>query len=140
MKGMAHPCHVLDNVAKFGYRRRQNQTRRQARMGSFESIIMIVALLLMAGAVAAKMVTTYLIKRTKMHIAMVDQTKQKILGELKMAQSQRKVAEQNKTTLTQKKTKIQQQISRLTKELNVMEEERAQEQKKREAMRRSLTE
>jgi len=28
----------------------------------------------------------------------------------------------------------------LTKELNVMEEERAQEQKKREAMRRSLTE
>jgi len=109
-------------------------------MESFDTHAMIVALLLMGGAVTAKMVTTYLIKRTKIHIAMVDQTKQKILGELKMAQSQRKVAEQNKTTLIQKKMKIQKQIDRLRKELNVMEEERAQEQKKREAMRRSLTE
>jgi len=109
-------------------------------MESFETHAMIVALLLMAGAVVAKMVTTYLIRRMKTHIAMVDQTRQRILGELKGAQSQRKVAEQNKTTLTQKKTKIQKQIDRLRKELKGMEEERAQEQKKREAMRRSLTE
>jgi len=101
---------------------------------------MIAALLLMAGAVVAKMVTSYLIKRMKTHIAMVAHTQQRVLGELKGVQAQRKVAEQNKTTLTQKKTKIQKQISRLAKELKGMEEERAQEQKKREAMRRSLTE
>jgi len=108
-------------------------------MTSFDTIAMTIALLLMAGAVVAKMMATYLIKRTKIQIAMVDQTKQRILGELKKVQSQKKVAEQNKTMLTRKKTKIQKQISRLTKELNVMEEERAQQQQKQETMRRSLT-
>jgi len=109
-------------------------------MESLDTNAMIAALLLMAGAVVAKMVTTYLIKRMMIHIAMVDQTKQRILGELKVVQSQRKVAEQNKAMLTQKKEKIQKQIDRLTKTLNEMEEARAQQQQRREAMHRSLTE
>ena len=79
-------------------------------MTTFESSIMVVALLLMGGAATAKMVTTYLIKRMKQHIALVAHTHQRVLGELKRAQSQRMVAEQNKGTLTQKKKKIQKQF------------------------------
>jgi len=101
---------------------------------------MIIALLLMGGAVAAKMVTTYLIKRMNANIATVDHIKQKILAKLKTIRSQRKVAEKTKTMLTQKKEKIQKQISQLTKELNEMEEEKAQRQKMREAMRDTVTE
>jgi len=109
-------------------------------MESFDTYTMIAALLLMGGAIAAKMVTMYLIKRMKQHIALVAHTHQRVLGELKRAQSQRMVAEQNKGTLTQKKKKIQKQIDRLRKALKEMEDEVAQEREKREAMRRHLTE
>jgi len=103
-------------------------------MESFETISMIIALLLMGVAVTAKMVTTYLIKRMNTNIATVDRIKQKILGELKVIRSQKKVAEQNKTMLTQRKEKIQKRITSLKKEVKKMEREEVQRQKKLEVM------
>jgi len=109
-------------------------------MESFDTIAMIIALLLMGGAAATKMVTGYLIKRMNTNIATVDRTKQKILGKLKVIRSQKKVAEQNKKMLTQKKVKIQKRINSLKKKGEKMVKEDVQWQKKQELMRGKLTE
>jgi len=107
-------------------------------MGSFEIITMVVALIIMFGAVVAKMVTSQLINRMQNSISAVTQSRQKAMGQLKMAQSQKKVAEQNKIMLAKKKEKIEKKISRLKKELSGMKEEAESRQKTREAMRGKL--
>jgi len=107
-------------------------------MGIFEVASMVASLLLMFAAVAIKIATTQFINRMQNSISAVNQTRQKTMGEFRLAQSQKKVAQQNKAMLSKKKAKIQKKISRLKKELGGMKEDVEHRQKMRDTMRGKL--
>ena len=107
-------------------------------MGTFETVTMVVALVIMFEAIGAKILTGQFLNRMQSSIAVVTHTRQKAMGKLKMAQSQKKVAEQNRAMLTKKKTKLGKKIDRLRKELNSMKNELENRQKMRDTMRGKL--
>jgi hypothetical protein len=96
---------------------------------------MIVALLLMLAAVAAKVASAQLIARMKNQINHVAHLKAEALGQLKMAQSQKAVAEQNKNMLITKKTKLNKRLIGLKKEMEEFTEA-DEARKQRAAMRK----
>lgn len=107
-------------------------------MGIFEVITMVVALVVMFAAIGAKILTSQFMNRMQNSIAVVTHARQKTMGELKLAQSQKKVTEQNKAMLTKKKTKLTKKIDRLRKELSGMKGEMEQRQKMRDTLRGKL--
>ena len=107
-------------------------------MGTFEVVTMVVTLVVMFAAIGAKILTSQFLNRMQNSIAVVTQARQKTMGELKLAESQKKVAQQNKTMLTKKKAKLGKKINRLKKELGGMKNELESRQKMRDAMRGKL--
>ena len=99
---------------------------------------MLGSMAMMFLAVFAKVITGQLIHRMQKVIANVNQERQRVLGELKIAQSQKGVADRNRATLEAKKGKIQKKISRLDKELKEFESDVENRQKVRETMRGKL--
>ena len=96
------------------------------------------ALLLMGGVVFAKLLTSQLIGRMKRQIATVEQEKQKITGQLKVAQSQKNIAAKNKVSLEKKKVKLQKRLTRMKRELGELKDEHDHRQKVRDTMRGKL--
>jgi hypothetical protein len=98
----------------------------------------ISAMTMMAGAVFGKIFFAQLINRMRRQIAMVDQEKHKILGQLKMNQSQKKVAERNQAGLKKKKTLLEKKISRIRREMKGFKQDQEHRQKLRDTMRGKL--
>jgi uncharacterized protein HemX len=92
-------------------------------MESIEMPAMMAALVLMFGAVGAKVGTTQLLARMNSQISHVEQDKQEVLGRLKGAQNQKAVAEQNLRVLETKKTKLSKKLARLRQEQDQYAEE-----------------
>ena len=103
-------------------------------MGTFEVVTMVVALVVMFAAIGVKVLTSQFLNRMQNSIAVVTHTRQKTMGELKLAQSRKKVAEQNMAMLTKKKTKRTKKIDRLRKELGGMKGELEHRQKIRDTL------
>ena len=85
-------------------------------MESLEVPTMVTALVLMFGAVGAKIVTTARIAQLNSRINHVEQDKQEALGRLKGAQNQTAVLQQNMRVLETKKAKLAKKFARLQKE------------------------
>lgn len=107
-------------------------------MPIFEAVAMVAALTIMFAVVGAKILTTQLLNRTQNSIAAVNQNRQQALGELRMAQSQRKVAQQTMALLGKKRSKLQKKIGRLRQELGGMRDEAEHRQKMRDTVRGKL--
>ena len=99
-------------------------------MEAVEIPAMIAALILMFGAVGAKIVTTQLIGRMNNQISHVEQAKRESLGHLKGAQNQKSAAEQNMNMLATQKGKITKKLNRLKKEEAQFKEEDQQRRQK----------
>ena len=91
---------------------------------------MITALVLMFGAVGAKIMTTQLIGRMNSQISRVEQNKRESLTHLKGAQNQKSAAEQNMNMLATQKTKLTKKLNRLKKEEAQFKEEDEQRRQK----------
>jgi hypothetical protein len=103
-----------------------------------DAVAVISAMTMMAGVVFGKIFFAQLISRMRRQIAMVDQEKHKILGQLKMNQSQKKVAERNQAGLKKKKTLLEKKISRIRREMKGFKQEQEHRQKLRDTMRGKL--
>ena len=104
-------------------------------MGAIEVPAMIAALVMLFGAVGAKVITTQLIDRTNGQISRVAQTKKDALSRLRGTQNQKAVAEQNMRMLEAKRKKLSRKLTRLRREeKNFVEEENSRKQ--RTAMRK----
>ena len=86
-------------------------------MDTFEMVAMVAALVLMFGAVGAKVATTQLLSRMNHQISHIAQAKQEVLGRLKAAQSQKSIIERNQQQIATKKSKVEKKMLRLKKEL-----------------------
>jgi Skp family chaperone for outer membrane proteins len=98
-------------------------------MGGLEFVLMATSLVLMAGAVIAKLVTTQLVGHMNRQISQVGQVKQEALGRLKTAQSQKAIIEQNQRNLDAKKKKLEKKMDRLR---DAMDELKQDEQARRQ--------
>ena len=87
-------------------------------MDTFEMVAMGAALVLMFGAIGAKVATTQLIARMNHQISHISQAQQEVMGRLKAAENQKAVAERNQQQILTKKTKAEKKMGRLKKELN----------------------
>lgn len=103
-----------------------------------DAVAVICALTMMAAVVFGKVFFSQLVGRMRRSIAMVDQEKHKILGQLKMIQSQKKVAERNQAGLVKKKTLLQKKISRINRQMKSFEEDQEHRRKLRDTMRGKL--
>ena len=104
-------------------------------MEAFEMPAMMVSLVMLFGAVGAKVITTQLIDRMNDQISHVEQDKREALGRLRGAQNQKSVAEQNLRLLETKKKKVNRKLTRLKREeTRYVEEENSRKQ--RTAMRK----
>ena len=104
-------------------------------MDSYEVPMMIAALVMMFGAVGAKIVTTARIAQLNSRINHVEQDKQEVLGRLKGAQNQTAVLQQNLRLLKSKKVKLTKKKALLEKEQAEFNEEEAS-RRQRTAMRK----
>ena len=104
-------------------------------MEAIEMPAMIAALVMLFGAVGAKVITTQLIDRTNGQISHVEQDKKEALSRLRGAQNLKSVAEQNLRLLETKKKKVNRKLTRLKhEETRYVEEENSRRQ--RTAMRK----
>ena len=103
-----------------------------------DAVALTVALIVLGGVVFAKILTSQFIIRMKRQVSTVDQEKQRILGQLKMIQSQKGVAERNKAGLEKKKQLLQKKVNRIKKEMSAMREDQEHRQKLRDVMRGKL--
>lgn len=103
-----------------------------------EAIALTATLILMGAVLFAKIMTSQLVVRMKRQIATVDSEKQKILGQLKMIQSQKAVAERNRIGLDKKKQRVQKKVNRIRREMKDMKEDDEHRQKLRDVMRGKL--
>ena len=104
-------------------------------MEAIETPAMIAALVMLFGAVGAKVITTQLIDRTNNQISRVEQDKKEALSLLRGAQNQKSVAEQNLRMLETKRKKVGRKLTRLRREeKHYVDEENSRKQ--RTAMRK----
>ena len=94
-------------------------------MELYEMLFLIIALILMLSAVAAKAVTAQLIARMHHQVANVGQTHQHTLGRLKIAQTKKTLAERNSEQTQNKHAKLERKIVRLKRELDALNAEEA---------------
>jgi len=102
---------------------------------NLDTLSMIIALVIMFAAVAAKMLTGQLINRMQNQIALVDYERKQSLGKLKTAQVQKKVADENKGTLEVKKRALEKKIEELKVELTEYKEEAKRARRKSEELK-----
>jgi len=105
---------------------------------NMDSVSMIIALVIMFAAVAAKMLTGQLINRMQNQIALVDYERKESLRKLKMAQAQKSVAGEKKATLEAKKKALKKKIKELKAELKGYKEEGKRRRMKSEELRGQL--
>ena len=104
-------------------------------MESFEVPMMVAALVLMFGAVGAKIMTTARIAQLNSRINHVEQDKQEVMGRLKGVQNQTAVLQQNMRVMETKKAKLSKKYARLQKEESQFHNEEAT-RKQRTGMRK----
>ena len=104
-------------------------------MEAFEVPMMVAALVLMFGAVGAKILTTARIAQLNTRINHVEQDKQEALGRLKGVQNQTAVLQQNMRVMETKKAKLSKKYARLQKEESQFHNEEAT-RKQRTGMRK----
>ena len=107
-------------------------------MGAFEVFSMVVALAIMLAALGAKILTSQLTNRMQHTSSLVTQSRQKTLGQFRLAHSQNKVAQQNCALLGRKKAKLHKKIGQLRKELSRLRGEAERRRKMRDTMRGKL--
>lgn len=104
-------------------------------MESVETPALIMALLLMFGAIAAKIFTSQMVTGMRRQIAEVDRDKAIAEKKLHIAQNQKKIAEQNKLKLTTKKVKLTKQLTRIRRDVGAVVEEKKSRQRRSQANR-----
>ena len=92
-------------------------------MESVETPALICALVLMFGAIGAKILTAQFITHMRRQISDVDRDRNLVLRQLKIAQNQKKVIGKNKTVLTAKKVKLTKRLSRIQRDVNAINED-----------------
>jgi hypothetical protein len=103
-----------------------------------EAVAISTALIVLGAVVFAKILTSQFIIRMKRQVSTVDQEKQRILGQLKMIQSQKGITERNKAGLEKKKQVLQRKVNKIKKEMNAMQEDQEHRKKLRDVMRGKL--
>ena len=104
-------------------------------MEGIETPALIMALLLMFGAIGAKIFTGQMITGMRRQIAEVDRDKAVAEKKLHIAQNQKKIAEQNKLKLTAKKTKLSKQLTRAKRDVGAVLEDQKARQRRTQAKR-----
>jgi len=99
---------------------------------NLDTLSMIIALVIMFAAVAAKMLTGQLINRMQNQIALVDYERKQSLRNLKTAQAQKSVAGEKKATLEAKKKALKKKIKELKAELKGYKEGKRRRMKSEE--------
>ena len=102
---------------------------------NFERLAMIAALVAMAGAIVAKMVTMQLIKVMRKTIEVVNQSRLEAVRQLNKAQSKKNVSGREQLKLENKRKKIRTKIRKLKRELSEFKKTESERQKQRTAMR-----
>ena len=105
---------------------------------TLEIIGMVIALLLMASSIVAKILTMQLIRRMKFHISSVESEKRRVLNGLKQTKAQKIVAQKQKSVLQRKKFKLEKQKRGLLKEWKEYLGENVHRQKLNEEKRSKL--
>ena len=105
---------------------------------SIEIVLMIVALLLMIATIVAKVLTQYLMRITKAHLAGVHHKQHKARSMLLSIRTQHQVAEKRKNSLTHKSAKLKQKIARLKREIKVSQTESQHRELKRKEQKKKL--
>jgi uncharacterized protein HemX len=99
-------------------------------MDGLEVVLISASLVIMIGAVIAKVVTTQLIAHMNRQISQVAQVKQEALGRLKTAQSQKAIVEQNQRIMDTKKKKLEKKMERLRQTMDELKQgEQARKQR-----------
>ena len=100
-----------------------------------ERIAMTAALVAMAGAVLAKMVTQQLINVMRKAIEVVNQSRMEAIRELNKAQSHKNVSDREQLKLETKLKKTRTKLRKLKGELSEFKKAESERQKQRAAMR-----
>ena len=100
-----------------------------------DTALMIAALVMMFGAVSAKVLTTQLVHKAERRIASVEQDKRKALGKLRTARMQKEAAGKSRAGLEKKKAKLKKQKTRIVRELKTFQEERERRQRTSDEVR-----
>ena len=94
-----------------------------------------MALLLMFGAIGAKIFTGQMITGMRRQIAEVDRDRAVAEKKLHIAQNQKKIAEQNKVKLTAKKVKLSKKLTRARRDIGAVVEDQKARQRRSQANR-----
>lgn len=104
-------------------------------MENVETPALIMALLLMFGAIGAKIFTGQIIASMRRQVAEVDRDRAVAAKKLHIAQNQQKIAEQNKVKLTAKKVKLLKKLNRARREVGTVIEDHKARQRRSQANR-----
>lgn len=105
---------------------------------NLERIAMSAALLAMAGAIVAKMVTMQLIKATRKAIEAMNQTRLEAMRDLGKVRSKKNAADHEQQSLQGKHKKAHTQLNKLKSELSEFKRSETEKQKQRAAVRGKL--